>query len=270
MIDAESKPNQRVHVYSHEEHAPTTLFSHGIGADYTQADFYKTLFCSKNYITFNYPNAPEKLFTRNHKTGLAQKSEIEVLDSVVGDVLDRTQHTVLYGLSRGASVIINVLGSRVKSHRVLPNIKAVILESPFAHCEDAIKSYAELCKLPPFFVRFLVKRFFREYDKSKNAPIDWVKYIPHDIPILFICTAQDTIVPASSTRKLYARLRKDGHKKVHILEFPEGIHANLVWSIYGREYHTVLHAFYRAYDLPHDEQLAEIGKERFERCQPEL
>lgn len=245
---------------------PITIFSHGVGADNKQADFYRSLFCSTNYVTFNYPDAPEKLFNRNHNTGLAQSSEMLTLDRVMDRACNYSQPVILYGLSRGASVIVNVVGYKVADKHKLPNIKAIVLESPFAHSEDIVQGYAKQFKIPPFFMRFLIKRFFKEYDKKRNAPIDWVSYIPQDIPVLFICTTQDTIVPVESTRKLYKKLKESGHKKVHILEVPEGIHANIVWGMYGREYHTVLQAFYRAYDLPHDPAIADLGQERFEQC----
>ena len=260
--------NQVLRINRFEEQGPITIFSHGVGGDYHQADFYKGLFCSRNYITFNFPNAPEKIFTRNQHTGLAQQSEMDSFGHVVDSTLEFGQPVIFYGVSRGASVIINVLGSRAAAQQQLPNIQAIILESPFAHCEDIIQGYAEQFKLPSFFMRFLAKRFFKEYDKKKNAPINLIEYLPHDVPVLFICTVEDTIVPARSTRRLYTQLRELGHQHVYLLEFPSGIHANILWGLHGREYHGVIHAFYRKYDLPHDELLANLGKARLETCQP--
>lgn len=268
LLFGHAQYNQIIRTHYYEEEMPITIFSHGVGGDHQQADFYKSLFCSKNYITFNYPNAPEKLFARNHKTGLAQQSEMDSLDYVIDMSIKYNQPVVMYGVSRGASAIINVIGFRVANKRSVDQVAAIVLESPFAHCEDIIQGYAQQFKLPPFFMRFLAKRFFKEYNKSKNAPIDWVSCIPKDMPILLICTSEDTIVPASSTKRLYAQLCKSGCTNVHLLEFPEGIHANIAWSRYGREYHTVLHAFYKRYNLPHNETMAELGNARFDACQP--
>lgn len=258
----------RVNRFEHEK--PITLFSHGLSADYQQADFYANLFCSKNYVSFNYPDAPEKLFVRNENTGPAQQSEMHSFSHVMNAVLGFDDQVVLYGVSRGASVIINVVGSFIETKKPMPSLKAIVLESPFAHCEDVILGYAKQFNLPPFFMRFLAKRFFKEYHPKKNAPIDFVAHISQDIPILFICTKDDIIVPVQSTRRLYTRLREAGHKKVHLLEFSSGMHANIVWGTHGREYHAVVNAFYCAYNLPHDVELAAIGKARFALCQPEI
>jgi len=268
FLGAHYQFNQILRINRLEENPLTTLFSHGVGADHHQADFYRGLFCTKNYIAFNFPNAPEKIFNRNQNTGLAQQSEMDSFGYVLDTALEYDQPVVLYGLSRGASVIINVLGSRSAAQRQLPHIQAVVLESPFAHCEDIIRGYAQQFKLPPFFMRFLAKRFFKEYHKAKNAPIDLVEYLPNTIPILFICTSEDTIVPAGSTKRLYAALRNLGHEHVYLVEFPSGIHANIVWGMYGREYHAVIHAFYAKYGLPHNQELAALGKPRLEVCQP--
>lgn len=268
LMQAEGQFNQIIRVNYCAKHEPITLFSHGVGGDHGQADFYKTLFCTENYITFNYPNAPEKLFARNHKTGLAQQSEMDSLEYVIDVAATYNQPVVMYGVSRGASVIVNVIGSCAAKNKPLPTIAAIILESPFAHCEDVIQGYAQQFKLPPFFMRFLAKRFFKEYHQQKNAPIDWVLHIPDTVPVLLICTSEDTIVPAFSTKRLYAKLCEAGRSNAHLLEFPEGIHANITWGRYGREYHLVLHTFYRTYGLPHDPALAELGQARFDACHP--
>jgi len=254
----------RVHMY--QEDMPVTIFSHGFGADYAQANFYKTLFCSKNYIAFNYPDAPEKLFEKNTKTGLAQKSEMKALECALETAIDLEKPVVIYGVSRGASVIINVIGMRTFQKKPLPEIRAIVLESPFAHCEDVINGYASQFKLPAPFMRFLFKRFLKEYNSKKNAPIDWVHHMPKSIPILFISTKEDTIVPAASTQRLYQALCKDGHEHAYALVFDNGLHANLVWSIHGRDYATTLHAFYEVCGLPYDKEIAFLGVQRLNGC----
>ena len=157
---------------------------------------------------------------------------------------------VLYGLSRGASTIVNVLGKWIKEEKKLPNIKAVILESPFAHCEDALEGFAENMHMPLFLMRFFVKRCFKEYTRHKNAPIDWINEIKKPIPFLFICTEEDRVVPAKSTKRLSLARQKDC-ADTYTLVFKSGIHGCLVYyAPHAIEYAEVIHAFYKFCELP--------------------
>jgi len=278
LIRCSTKVTTEYYVHITDRTKPITIFSHGIGGSHKQGLRYKTLFSgfdleSVNYIVFDYPDAPEKFFEKNPHTGLAQESEMIALDGAIEKVLEQINEleienpkVILFGVSRGASTIINVLGRRIKERKKLPNIVAVILESPFAHCEDTLEGYATLFSLPQFFMRFLAKRFFKEYDSCKNAPIDWLKEVTEQIPFLFICTEQDTVVPVKSTKKL-GSFRQEICQDTYLHAFKEGIHANLIWSAFGEEYAWQLHAFYRFCGLPCDERLADLGSDMFEKSQ---
>jgi len=244
------------------------IFAHGYGGDGQQAKYYEPLF-NVPLRSFNFPDAQDG-YLNSRETSLAQDNEIEALMD------ECAQHTnnkkILIGVSRGASTIINLLGL----HKI-PGVRAAILESPFDHVKSIAHHFVRvlpgICRL----LRFLPGissiahwgTFFvcKKYKRSGVQPINVVDDIPKDLPILFICSQTDTLIPCESTMRLYVRLREAGHEKVHILILEHGRHSNLL-----REnlYEPVVNAFWKKYGLPHDEQLARRGYSRFYLCQPDV
>lgn len=248
-----------------------TLFAHGIGGTLEQASHYKHVYPTANYGTFNFPDAPEKLFKRHNQTGLAQTTELSYLAQAIEMALSYNEDLILFGVSRGASSIINVVGNYALIGPHANRIKALVLESPFAHAEDVVFASSQSTGMPMFFTRFVAKRLFKEYDRTTNIPYDFVRRLPQDIPVLIVCSQEDTTVPASSSIKLYHKLKQEmGRSNVHLLNLQKGKHSNILWGPDGHEYQQALHAFYQFYELPHDEALARQGKSRFLQCQPTI
>ncbi len=246
-----------------EQKKYTTLFSHGLGSMYDQAYYYynRGLFCQPCFATFNYIDAPEGVLKRNTHTGLAQASEIACMRAAYEKTIAlQPDGIVLYGISRGSSTIINMVAQCHQEGIDLSLIKAIILESPFADAEDTLATFATRCKVPLFFARFLVKRIFKEYDRYQNKPIDAVRYLPSDIPILFVCLQADAVVPYASTLRLYEELKKHERDNVYLLSlFGNGFHANLPWAAQGHTYYPALQTFYQIADLPYDVTAAKEG-----------
>jgi len=239
---------------------PVGIFAHGFGANGRQAKYYER-WLKTALKTFNFPDAQSGDFNPR-ETSLGQDNEIEALVAACAKYSNHEK--ILIGVSRGASTIINSLGL----HKI-PDVKAAILESPFDHVQSVASNF-----IPKLF-RFLPGirsiahwgTFFvcRKYKRNGVQSINVVDDIPKDLPILFICSQTDKLIPCESTKRLYAKLREAGHENVHILVLEQGRHANLL-----REelYSWVVHAFYKKYDLPHNEQLAHEGSFHFSQCQP--
>jgi hypothetical protein len=109
------------------------------------------------------------------------------------------------------------------------------------------------------------------HKEQGEHPIDNVTNIRPDLPILFICTESDAIVPYNSTVNLYKKLCKSGHKHVYLLKFKTGKHGKLLWTENGVTFRDVVHAFYAKYQLPHNPKFAQNGKYILElECQPTI
>jgi pimeloyl-ACP methyl ester carboxylesterase len=270
---------------SHGSDAVTYLFAHGIADNHKQAYKYaksttdkKKTTLNKNYlvdntvITFDFPDAQgwlAKLFRVNFtQTSLGQDNELKALAQAYDKAiaLADPEGIVLVGLSRGASALASFIALNNPT-----KIKAVVLESPF---DSFVASINDKITRPWVrrFVHALVRRGWPFFKHRIDAatPVDLVAKIPLDMPVLVVCSMQDTTVSAASSIRLYKKLRETGHNHAHLLILDHGRHAQLLQAQQGHIYHNVTHAFYKKYSLAHDPVSAERGKAILERCQPDI
>ncbi|MCK5632627.1 hypothetical protein KAH94_02680 [bacterium] len=239
----------------------SAVFSHGFWDYACQVNNYKDFF-SFSMNSFSYPDAKNDKIHLS-KANLAQENDIQALQNAV----KKHDANVLMGLSRGASTIITFLAT----HKVA-GLKAVILESPFDCMENVAK--ALICKrlhlgwIPGLarFAAYTIPWILREYKRDGIKPIDVIHNIPKDLPILLICSLEDSLIPVSSTIALYNRLCQTGHKKAHLLILDYGKHSKLVIGPDYQRYKEVCHAFCKEYGLSYDKQLAQAGKYEYARC----
>jgi len=123
--------------------------------------------------------------------------------------------------------------------------------------------------LPHSYGQSLVESIFRRYKRDGISPIAILSQIP-DIPILIICSKEDKTVPFLSSVEIYKNLRALGHQHTHILIMDRGKHARMLHNVDGHIYQSVVHAFYKKYNLPYDPAIAMAGEEFFACCQPIL
>lgn len=249
-----------------------TLFAHGIVDSHRQAQRYAQHFIGQNglhatndrytietsFVTFDFADSKWSLYN----CALGQYNDIKQLrrqhalvsnNPHVGSV----DEIILYGVSRGASTTINFMALHQPN-----NIAALVLEAPFAHMDDVIELKVKQLKLgwiPHIHAaaHYMVGSIFRNYVATGEQPINNIKRLPADLPILLVCTAADDLVPYTSTVKLYDELKKNGHTKVHLLVLKSGKHAKCLWGTDGEEYQNAVHAFYRHYGLPHNADFAQ-------------
>lgn len=242
------------------------LYSHGILDTQKQAQAYIPL-SRPEIIQFNYPDACETVRQLDRsKVNFGQKEDVDALLTVCQGITD---DLVIIGMSRGASTALNLMALHDQ-----PQVQALVLESPFgtvqAIVESLLKRKAYIGYIPgmTLLATKLTATAFPGYDPLGAQPLNTVHLIRKDLPILIVCSREDTTVPAHSSMQLYAKLRTSGHKHAYLLVLDSGRHSKLLHGNDGKIYHDVVHAFYKKYNLPHDEASAVRGEKRFQTCQP--
>lgn len=239
---------------------PLYIFCHGLGANNTQADQYKkTGLCrEKETYSFNFGDVCPRGYNPE-EVNLGQEQDVAMLSAHCKKYT--LKQLVLFGVSRGAATCINFLGTQP-----CQSVVAAILESPFDHG----KSIA-LSMVPTIVARMLpsssdtaheslMPYLFKKYNPHGLQPIETIAAIPAHIPLLLLCSEQDAIVPAQSTKNIYLALQNAGRKNVHLVVLSHGKHANLLWGPDGHKYLAAVHAFYKKYGLPYVENLAAEGE----------
>lgn len=257
----------------------TSLFSHGIADTKRQAYKYAQITpanaCNDLYIinntsnllmTFNYPDAGKSYHINRKETSLAQSNEVQALHDA-HTAIDNQVNVVGLGVSRGASTFIVWLGTHPDESQV-QNIRALILESPFDSIDSVLRYMIgeTLYKHSSIrsFCHGLVSFMFSKYDKNFITPLDAAAKVPLHIPILIVCSEEDTRVPAELSKKLYDELIKTGHGNVHLIQLKHGSHGKLIEGGDSALYRNAVHAFYKKYGLPHNEEYARLGKDSVE------
>ncbi|MCX5922009.1 MAG: hypothetical protein NTX86_01645 [Candidatus Dependentiae bacterium] len=250
----------------HGQDEPITVYSHG----YLCNKFFSKLlhasseygnkFCANAFITgpmksFNYSDCLIPILTY-----FGQDGDVERLHHACKD----HKKVILVGVSRGASTIINYLGLCKPN-----NIIAAVLESPYDHTE----------KIGDYFLDVIFKSIMSEYGKNKFKkflqlffvnykhngiqPICLTAHIPHTIPLLFISSEHDGIIPSWSTKNLYDALREAGHQNAYLLSCQHGAHGRIIWGKDGKKFRNIVHAFYRHHKIPHQDSWAAEGQSQF-------
>lgn len=270
----------------------TYLYSHGIADDQKQAFLYTRVNPSNanpiinnkdhNLVTFNYPDAGQGMIypkiegmgdllnlmahiktisykVNRSQTSFAQENEIQTLDEAQAEI---TTPKVLVGASRGASTILTWLATKPQEHT--QSVKAIVLESPFGSMDDIVRNvlgeslyqYPQTRSLGHNIVRFI----FSQYKKRGISPISVAANIPQNIPILIVCSKEDTRVPAWSSENLAQALKDAGHPMVHCITLERGVHGQLIKGPDGDKYRNATHAFYKKYGLDHHPEWAQLAK----------
>jgi alpha-beta hydrolase superfamily lysophospholipase len=246
------------------------LYSHGLVADQAQAKAYAPLACSR-ITSFNYPDActgPRNL-DRSLVT-LGQENDISALRDASSALMGDEPY-VLIGMSRGASTALTMMALHNQ-----PCVKAMILESPFdgaySIVESLMKNRWYIGRVPYMMrvARRLLSVAFPNYDLEGIHPLDYVHRIRADLPMLIVCSLEDTTVSAASSMRLYLELRTTGHDHVYLLILESGQHSKLLQGNEGKRYKDTVHAFYQKYQCAYDPAAAQRGAEFLQQCQPTM
>lgn len=254
--------------------ALSCLFSHGLVDTHAQGSRYIKRGTGQNRFllmeepfSFDYSDAAigwTKYF-KVRKSSLAQQDEINKLEAQYKRITQAAlydEDILLMGVSRGASVIINFVAQKHPE-----KVRALLLESPFDRARNIM--YSTLKKVPygksltPLFLHW---SFPRHSQSSTLHPEDMAKDIPLFMPILLICSKEDTVIPCSSTINLFKKLKETGHTEVYLLVTEHGNHAKILWGPDGERYQAIVHAFFARYFLPYDAYWAERGAALLDSC----
>jgi dienelactone hydrolase len=211
--------------------------------------------------TFNYPDA-QYGFDPN-KTSLGQENEIATLAYANGKI--KKNKTVIMGMSRGASTILNFLGTKQPT-----NVVAAVVESPFDSVINTLDTHCNQfwLRFVPSLVYTSPNVLFGRFNPNGISPIKVVDNIAKELPVLIIASLKDALIPAANSASIYQKLIETGHGHVYLLLLDHGEHAYLLEDIDADIYLNTVHAFYEKYNLPYNKALAAKGRVLLAQCQP--
>lgn len=257
------------------EHA--CIFVPSLGAGKMEALVYATrssrsgCFVPADVIGFDCPDTSNgNNFSYLRHAALGQEADIATLKTVT-DTVDR-DNIVLFGVCKGASTAITYQATHND-----PRIKALILESPFDSIEGVIheklRQYG-LWWIPGLHTvaHRITALFFGNYSTTGIRPIDALATIHNkELPILIICSAKDTLIPWTSSHRLYTAFIKHGFTNVHILITEHGRHCNTIHDDANRTVcRNTARAFFKRYGIRWKWFRNSFGCLQDGRCQEEI
>lgn len=259
------------------------LFVHGLRPNsqkqytglYTTSYFSKKNEADDHYLFMN-PIAAFDFPEDKEFTDIGQKEDLAIfLDAynrlaMAHEYQDGPEEKVLYGQSRGASLIIRFLAEKQ------PSVRLAILETPFAHVADVIAHAPDLPLgigkwwiptwakkvVATFMHKYILPRFFcPKYNPNDMHPIDHASKIHHQTTLLFVCSKEDEMTPPSSIIKLYEKVIKSGHPNAYLLILDQGAHCDFFNWQEHHKYRAAVHALLKRTGYSHDPESATQGEE---------
>jgi len=168
---------------------------------------------------------------------------------------------ILYGVSRGAATTFRACAQRADDYA---DVRLVILEGCFDNVSHNLKArFPTLCSFTG--VHYLMHEtltLITSYKKDGGSPLDDVARFPKNLPVAFITSEADDVVPAECTKELVAALVKAGHKEVYFLRLKASSHSKYMMDneADAAAYQYFVHALYKKYNLPYIEAYAQQGQ----------
>lgn len=167
---------------------------------------------------------------------------------------------MLYGISRGAATVF-ISASKC------PEVEIVILEGCFYSVTDLIERSPYPLSAAQTFVQSGLS-FFTKYKAEGPSPHHYIKDFPPNIPVVFITSENDIVVPSTSTKKLAEELNERGKNPVYLITLKRSSHPNYMFDDIDdhNTYERVVNAVYKKHGFPHDPNLAALGEPLLESC----
>lgn len=251
------------------------IFSHGIQATGLQAFNFQPILkyphnhyywlLQEPFVTFNFNDAISDKTFHYHLLNLGQEADLQALNTVIHEVSahNSSAKKILIGLSRGAVTIFNYVALYNPT-----DVAALVLESPFDTFTSVLKHFLGPAYLMSGLCNKIAYSVFPALNKKGPFPSQLVNQIPLNLPIIFIHSKKDSLVPINSSRNLYIALRRRGHEHVYLVELASGKHGHLLEGKDYYYYYSMVHCFYKKYGLPHDETAVKYSEHLFAQCQP--
>lgn len=178
------------------------------------------MFCKiKDYMTDT--TSDDMLYGINPvKFNLGQELDLYQINEAYQKILlkDKNAKIICFGVSRGGAALINFLALFKPT-----NIKGVIIEGAPSSLMEIVNNssglnyifYSMINKLAPYVTN---------YRSNGPHPINSVLNLPHDIPILFVTSKKDQIVPYECSVNMYNKMIDNGYKNVELLVLENSKH----------------------------------------------
>lgn len=206
---------------------------------------------TKQIVSFDYIDT-----IKSFDHGCTQRASS--LKKIIQPLEQKNKNIILFGDSLGAKTILYLATQQSLSH-----VKAIVLESPVFDLKNMIKNeiqhdfwwlydyqekmYDVLCSLLP------------AYEPNADLTLDALKNIPYNIPIFIAHLHNDKLLDNETAKKIVNTLRDNGCSVYFlVIDHPHTQHSCIATSapfIHG------LNAFYKKYNLPHNQQFAHIGSD---------
>lgn len=183
--------------------SPCIIYCHGnAGNKLDITDIFEFLCYEYNLCSFDFSGAgysEGKYVTLGYKEYLDLKSIVEFLRKEL-----KISNIIIWGRSMGAV-------SALRYAEIDPNIKAIVLDSPFAHFPDLIKELFNRFMIPNFLFNYL---FNLSQDRilEKIPCFDIKNFIPEKnaknvyVPTILIHGVSDSLVPVSHSSRIYKKI----------------------------------------------------------------
>lgn len=169
---------------------------------------------------------------------------------------------ILFGVSRGAATTFNACACNQYD---MNKVKLVVLEG----CFDSVSNAAHNSKL---FLgwRKMEKKFVKilsaltQFKDEGISPIKLVANFPEQVPVLFVTSKKDIIVPVASVLNLVQGLKERGKNPVYMLVLERSTHPKYMMDDKKdtANYRDCLHALYKQLNLPYIPAYAEYGEKK--------
>lgn len=212
-----------------------------------------------------------------HGIGMGPEDYVRRFNQIVGA---QSRPVILFGESRNAATIVRYVGN---SFCPIDKIKAVVADSSFDTEQNMIKHRMRgwyIDRIMAVSTAESILERLTNYRRDELQPIDATKSIANKdaglplqrkIPMLFIASKEDKVVPPASSVNMYRVLRENGHDEAYIHLLNHGAHG---WGMEGADaasYKEVVHGFYRNTGIRHNPEYSRRGIELLRRnCQPDL
>jgi hypothetical protein len=182
---------------------------------------------------------------------------------------DKSNGLILWGVSRGTAATFCAF-----AEYKYKEVKLVVLEGAIDSVPEVLqKRVAHYFKLD-YLTQSVTSgiksafSFFNQHNIMKfqpngPSPLKSVTDFPEGVPVVFITSKIDTIVPCTNTQNIARALADKGKNDVYLLTLERSSHPNYMFDDRDDHdhYERFIHAIYKKYNLKHDPELASLGEE---------
>jgi pimeloyl-ACP methyl ester carboxylesterase len=210
------------------------FFFHGGGADRRQGFRYVDFFLNRGYDVYLFDMSGHGESTsRIPEISLGER---EYKDAIAAYEYLKTRYKKIIGMgtSMGGVSILNAIDR-------LSGIKAIIVENPFYSPERFIRETPQASSLPQWIKLIALKMiYFRGKFSAQHSPGKSI-ILQSKIPILFIHSKKDIIVPYQHSEELYQSYH--GPKKILLTD--SGLHA-AIWKSHREIFERTMDEFLKS------------------------